>query len=227
MKIIIFLVLIVLFVSCTINTGTKTSSIKSTTVDKLKFFADSINFGQKQNNKIEIYEIETEENTIAKVVLYEKRSSQWKLIDSLTFYAALIYDLDAEVKDFNIDNFNDIIFTTGMSARGGNIVQTLILYAPKDKSLNLIKNSEEFPNLEYNEKLNCIDACILTGGQTTYFLKIENDSLKEFAEVDQRDGRIIAKILETNGKWKEIENIKDTPEGFDRFINYNPIEKRK
>ena len=53
----------------------------------------------------------------------------------------------------------------------------------------------------YNEKLNCIDAVILTGGQTTYFLKIENDSLKEFASVDQSDGIITAKILEENGKW--------------------------
>lgn len=93
--------------------------------------------------------------------------------------------------------------------------------------MNWIKNSENFPNLTYNEKLNCIDACILTGGQTTYFLKIKNNSLKEFANVDQRDGRILAEILDKNGKWKEIKNIKDEPEDFDRFINFNPIEKRK
>ena len=44
------------------------------------------------------------------------------------------------------------------------------------------------------------------------FLKIVNDSLKEFANVDQRDGRIIAEILDENGKWKEIQNIKDKPQ---------------
>jgi len=113
-----------------------------------------------------------------------------------------------------------------MAARGGNIVQTLILFSPKNKSLNWIKNSEDFPNLMYNEKLDCIDACILTGGQRTCFLEIENDSLKEFANVDQRDGKITAEILDEYGNWKEIHNIKDEPEGFDRFINFNPIEKR-
>lgn len=114
-----------------------------------------------------------------------------------------------------------------MAARGGNIVQTLILYSNENQSLSWIKNSEDFPNLMYNEKLNCIDAVILTGGQTTYFLKIENDSLKEFASVDQSDGIITAKILEENGKWKEIKSIKESSENFDRFIDFNPIEKRK
>jgi hypothetical protein len=231
MKTIILLITIILFTSCVNNTETKTAPVikteKSSIVDTLELFTDSISFGQKQNNKIEVYKIGTEENTIAKVFLYEKRDSQWKLKDSLTLDAVRINDLETEIKDFNNDNFKDIIFTTGMAARGGNIVQTLILYSPKNKSLNWIKNSESFPNLMYNEKLNCIDACILTGGQTTHFLKIENDSLKEFAKVDQRDGRIIAEILEANRKWKEIENVKDTPESFDRFVNYNPIEKRK
>ncbi len=231
MKNLISLITILLFISCANKIETKTVRVnkteKSVFVDTLEFFTDSINFGQRQNNKIEVYKIGTEENTTAKVYLYEKSKNQWKLKDILTLEAVRINNLETEIKDFNNDNFKDIIFTTGMAARGGNIVQTLILYSPKNKSLNWIKNSESFPNLMYNEKLDCIDACILTGGQTTYFLKIENDSLKEFANVDQRDGRIIAEILDTNGKWKEIENIKDEPESFDRFINFKPIEKRK
>jgi len=231
MKNVFFLITTLLLISCTKKRETKTVLVnkteKSTFVDTLEFFTDSISFGKRQYNKIEVYKIGTEENTIAKVYLYEKKGNQWQLKDTLTLEAVRINDLETEVKDFNNDNFKDIIFTTGMAARGGNIVQTLILYSTKTKSLNLIKNSESFPNLMYNEKLDCIDACILTGGQTTYFLKIKNDSLKEFANVDQRDGRIIAEILDANGKWKEIENIKDKPESFDRFINFKPIEKRK
>jgi len=231
MKNIISIIIILLFIGCNKKTETKTviadKTEKSVSVDTLEFFIDSISFGQKQKNKIEIYKIGTEENTIAKVYLYEKSENQWKTKDSLKLEAVRINDLEAEIKDFNNDNFKDIIFTTGMAARGGNIVQTLILYSPINKSLNWIKNSESFSNLMYNQKLNCIDACILTGGQTTYFLKIKNDSLKEFANVDQRNGRIVAEVLDMNGKWKEIENIKEEPEGFDRFINFNPIEKRK
>ncbi|HJR99367.1 MAG TPA: hypothetical protein VJ780_00415 [Flavobacterium sp.] len=231
MKNTISLIIILLSISCSKKPVTKTvlknKTEKSVFIDTLEFFTDSINFGQRQNNKIEVYKISKEENTIAKVYLYEKRKNQWKLNDSLTLEAVKINDLETQIKDFNNDNFNDIIFTTGMAARGGNIVQSLILYSPKEKTLKWIKNSESFPNLMYNEKLNCIDACILTGGQTTYFLKIKNDSLKEFAIVDQRDERIIAEIPDEDGKWKEIENLKDTAESFDRFINFNPIEKRK
>jgi hypothetical protein len=231
MKNIIYLTTIFLIISCSKKTETKTvrenKTEKLVIVDTLEFFADSISFGQRENNKIEVYKIGTQENTIAKVCLYEKVKSLWELKDSLTLEATRIENLKTKIIDFNNDSFKDIIFTTGMAARGGNNVQTLILYSAKNKSLNWIKNSESFPNLMYNERLNCIDACILTGGQTTYFLKIENDSLKEFASVDQRGGRIIAEILDVNGRWKEIENIKDEPEGFDRFINFNPIEKRK
>ncbi|PKB17299.1 hypothetical protein [Flavobacterium sp. 5] len=194
-------------------------------LDTLERFSDSTNFGIK--NKIDIYRIGTNHNTFIKIYLYEKNINYCEIKDSLTIEGTRINDLKVEVNDFNNDNIKDILFTSGMAARGGNNVQTLILYSPKNKSLNWIKNSENFPNLMYNEKLDCIDACILTGGQTTYFLKIKNDSLKEFANVDQRDGRIITEILDKNGKWKEIENIKDEPESFDRFINFNPIEKRK
>jgi len=196
-------------------------------IDTLEVFKDSINFGKRNDNKIEIYKIGNQDSTFAKVYLYELHNVDWKLKDSLILNAVRVNDLETEIKDFNNDGFNDIIFTSGMAARGGNIVQTLILYSNENQSLSWIKNSEDFPNLMYNEKLNCIDAVILTGGQTTYFLKIENDSLKEFASVDQSDGIITAKILEENGKWKEIKSIKESSENFDRFIDFNPIEKRK
>jgi uncharacterized lipoprotein YehR (DUF1307 family) len=231
MKNLISIIIILLFIGCSKKTERKTvlanKTEKSIFVDTIEVFKDSISFGQKQNNKIEVYKIGVEENVVAKVYLYEKSENQWKIKDSLTLDAVRINDLKTKIEDFNNDNFKDIVFTTGMAARGGNNVQTLILYSPTDKSLNWIKNSESFPNLMYNEKLGCIDSCVLTGGQTTFFLKIENDSLKEFANVNQRDGRIVAEILDLNGKWKEIENIKDEPEGFDRFINFKPIEKRK
>ena len=231
MKKLIYIITILLIISCSKKEEPKTVTENKTeeliVVDTLEFFSDSIRFGQIHNNKVEVYKIGTEENTIAKVYLYEKDQLHWKLKDSLILEAERINDLDTEIKDFNNDGFKDIIFTTGMAARGGNVVQTLILYSPENKSLNWIRNSERFPNLMYNEKLNCIDACVLTGGQTTYFLKIENDSLKEFANVEQRDGKIIAEVLDVNGKWKEIETIKDSPDAFDRFINFRPIEKRK
>lgn len=226
-----FLSVIVLFLSCNKKVESKTvlsnKSAPLLLLDTIEVFKDSMNFGQKQNNKIEIYKIGTDEDVIAKVYLYEKRKNQWKIVDTLTLEAVRINDLETRIEDFNNDHFKDVIFTTGMAARGGNNMQSLILFSSTDKSLKWIKNSERYPNLMYNEKLDCIDSCILTGGQTTYFLKIKGDSLNEFASVDQRDGRVIAEVLDVNGKWKEIANINDDPEGFDRFIDFDPIEKRK
>lgn len=231
MKKAILLISVLFVLSCYKKTDLKADFEKNfekrALTDTIEHFTDSINFGLKHKNKIEIYKIGTEENTIAKIYLFEIKKDKWSLKDSLTLDAERINNLNPEIIDFNNDNFKDIVFTTGMAARGGNVIQTLILYSTEKESLLWIKNSENFPNLMYNEKLDCIDALILTGGQKTSFLKIKNDSLEEFAYVDQSDGRILAKILDANGKWKEIENIKDDPKNFDRFINFNPIEKRE
>ena len=69
--------------------------------------------------------------------------------------------------------------------------------------------------MDYNKELNCVNAWILTGGTKTVFLRIKNDSLFEFAEIDKRDGRIVVTIINKNGVRKEIKNIPD--KGFSDF----------
>ena len=194
--------------------------------DTIERFTDSINFGIKTKNKIDIFRIEESQNTFVKIYLYEKNKNKWKIKDSLKVEGDKVNILNTEISDFNNDKLNDIIFTSGTSARGGNNVQTLILYKKDTKKLNWIKNSDYFPNLMYNEKLDCIDSFILTGGNTTCFLKIKNDSLFHFASVDQRDNKISIEILDENGKWKKTQSVEDNSEDFKRFIDFNPIEER-
>lgn len=231
MKNTIYIIISILVFSCNKKTESKVSKKPKEEsliiVDTLEFFSDSVKFGLIEKNRIDIFKIGMQDSIIIKVFLFEKNKKTWQLKDSLLLGGVRIEDLKTEIKDFNNDNFNDVIFTSGMASRGGNIVQTLILYSPKDKSLNWIKNSENYPNLMYNKKLDCVDALILTGGETTYFLKIKNDSLKEFANVDHRDGNITAKIVDENGKLKEIKSIKNKSQDMKRFINYNPIEERE
>lgn len=231
MKNTIYLIISILVLSCTKKTESKIlqkpKEKSLVVVDTLDFFSDSLKFGVKKKNRIDIFKVGLQDSTIIKVFLFEKNKKTWQLKDSLVLNGTRIEDLKTEIKDFNNDNFNDVIFTSGMAGRGGNVVQILILYSPKDKALKWIKNSESYPNLMYNKKLDCVDALILTGGETTYFLKIKNDSLKEFANVDHRDGNIIAEILDENGKWKEIKRIKNQSQDMKRFINYNPIEERE
>lgn len=217
--------------SCAHNANNKGASLTEENLtfhaDTIESFVDSLHFGQKTINKIQVYKINSEETTLAQVNLYELINNKWNITDSLQLKVSTVHDLHVEIKDFDNDDFNDIIFTSGDAARGGNIVQTLILFDSDNKQLKWIKNSEYYPNLLYNEKLDCIDAVILTGGQTTYFLKIQDDSLKAFANVDQRNGRITVEILDSDGNWLETASKKEDPEGFDRFINFQPIEKRK
>ena len=199
----------------------------STPIDTLEIFKDSLNFGYKKKSKIIIIKIGNEDSTFVHMNLFKKQAGKWIKTDSLNLENIYFPQLYTEIKDFNNDGFKDIIFTSGTAMRGGNNIQTLILYSPKSKSLNWIKNSEDYPNLLYNKKLDCIDSLVLTGGETTYFLKIKNDSLKEFAKVNHRDGIITSEILESNKKWKVIKSIKDQTRGLKRFIDYNPIEELK
>ena len=157
--------------------------------------------------------------------LYKKDNSLWVLNDSLKVDGDFINKLNCEISDFNNDNLKDLLFVSGTAARRGNVVQTLVLYS--NEKLKCIKNSENYPNLMYNKNLDCLDSFILTGGNTTCFLKIENDSLKEFARVEQRDRLITSEVLEKNGKWKELSKVKDYSEDMKRFINYNPLQERE
>lgn len=227
MKIILIAFFSVLLISC--NKSNDENNLKKleeiAICDTIEFYSDSTTFGIETKSKIDIYKIVTNQNTFIKVFLFKKDTNLWILNDSLIVDGDFINKLNYEISDFNNDNSNDLLFVSGTAARGGNVIQTLVLYS--DEKLKWIKNSENYPNLMYNKKLDCIDALILTGGNTTYFLKIENDSLKEFARVDQRDKLITSEILEKNGKWKEISIKKDYSEDIKRFINYNPIQERE
>lgn len=200
--------------------------ILNSSIDTLEIFKDSLNFGFKNKSKIKVIKLSKDENFYVKIQLYFKKSNIWFLNDSLTIPATNLPLLHAEIKDFNNDNFNDIVFNSGSAARGANNIQTLILFDSKNNKLKWIKNSENFPNLMYNEKLNCVDAHLFSGGLTTVFLKIDKDSLKEFATIEQRDGKIIIDLI-NKGEHRRIKTIIDkSSNDFKRYINFSPLEER-
>jgi len=88
-----------------------------------------------------------------------------------------------------------------------------------------MKNSEDYPNMLYNKKLDCIDAFLVHGGSTTVFLKIEKDSLREFASINL-DDKINIQLVDRNGKRKYL--VKDKKSTYDphtRFTNFSPLEE--
>ena len=195
-----------------------------TSIDTSETFTDSSHIGLKEQTMIKLLRVNYSDSSKIYLKFFRKNHEKWNLSDEKSVITTSIMKMNPIFKDFNNDGFNDIIIETATSGRGGNEIQTLYLFQPKTFQLKWIKNSEDFPNLEYNSELNCVNSWVLTGGVTTFFLKIKKDSLIEFAEVDQRDGRIIVSSINKNGQKKEIQNIEDKGfSDFAKFRNYIPL----
>jgi hypothetical protein len=197
---------------------------QSEIIDTSEFMSDSIHFGKQNETKIELCRINYSDSSIVKLKSFYRENNKWKYCGQISIQTTAFKGMFPLIKDFNNDGFNDLLITTGTSARGANEIQSLFLFEPKTKSLIHFRNSEEFPNLDYNKELKCLNAWIFTGGLTTVFLRIKTDSLIEFADIDQRDGRIVVTIINKNGVRKEIKNIPDKGfSDFAKFKNFNPL----
>lgn len=204
-------------------------------VDK---FVDSTNAGEKGKTKIVAEKFLRNDKSECYIILnfYHKEKiidyktqkyyDKWYFDDRFYFDTTNIIGIDAELEDFNNDSFKDFTYHSFEAARGGNEVRKLFVYNPESKRFTYIKKSENFPNLFYNSRLDCINSLILTGSTSTYFLKIKKDTLYDFANVDVSDSIFIEERDET-GKYKEIQKIKftDSYEVFTPFINYKPLEQ--
>lgn len=233
LRVIFFAFLGLTFISCS---GSKNSSYDGYVSEER--FVDSLQVGEKGRTKVEFEKFRHNRNGDVFVAIdFYKRGKVWskiKVADVDTWFLTNNFKfdkdgatgLDVNIKDFNNDGFNDVTYQSGMAGRGGNIVMTLFMYDPKNKGFIHIKNSERYPNLSFNAKLNCINSMILTGSTTTVFLKIKKDSLIEFARVDVSDS-ILVQEKDSTGKFKVIE--RKPYEGSDEdiykpFRNYRPLE---
>lgn len=202
-------------------------------------FVDSLNIGFKGKNKVEIEKFRNEQLEDNLVILtffkkdsiwnYEKQKitgTVWRRTNRFYFEKDGLTGTNAELKDFNNDGFKDFTYQSGVAGRGGNIIKTLFVYNPKERNFSHILNSDNYPNLSYNSKLNCVNSLILTGSTTTVFMKIKNDSLCEFARVDVSD-KIVVEEKDSTGRFKIIDEKPFKGNDYDfykTFKNYKPLE---
>ena len=189
-----------------------------------ELFVDSVNVGKKKYNKIELAQYSVSDSNYLIIKFYSRlKNKTWKLKQTFSFEKDEVLSLDTKLSDFNNDGFKDMTYISNIAARGANQVRRLFIYDNILDELIYMRNSEDYPNMLYNKKLNCIDAFLVYGGSSTVFLNIKGDSLVEFAGVDLDDHitvyeinksgkRIIIKKQKNKDKWYYV-----------RFKSYKPL----
>ena len=188
-------------------------------------YSDSLKIGVSGKYKIDFKKFRTDDSVYVVIKFYEKKSTKWNLKQTFNFLKDGVLSCDPEFKDFNNDQLNDFTFQSSIAGRGANTIRKLFLFDKQKGELIFIKNSEDFPNLRYNKNLDCIDAFRVYGGTQTAFAKIEKDSLREFANVEIFDERIIINTIDKNGKKETLRNKKFLEDSYIRFENYAPLKE--
>lgn len=229
MKILVYaLFCLLLLNSCSSNSVSETLEISkndtSSTITVEEFFEDSLWVGQPGKYKIQIIKNRVNDSLYTEIIFFEILNNEWIQVQKLNFTQSNDQTLNVDIKDYNNDGFNDITYHSHTSMRGGNSIRNLLIFDKDNSNLRWIKNSENYPNIDYNEELNCISACILTARAETLFLRIKGDSLIHFAGVDQNDSIQIYKVDEF-GDMHTIEMVSGIGYGYlERFTNFNPLK---
>jgi len=192
-------------------------------------FTNDTKIGRPGRNKIEIEMIGSKEETSREVVKTARikfysltPAKQWELKQTLEIEDYTSMGAQPQIADFNNDGLRDITFISGTAARGANEIRTLLIYDKHADTLIYIKNSADYPNLEYNKALNCITSWMFSGTTSTVFLKLHGDVLKEFASVTTGP-ELVVEVIAKDGKRREIRREKMSQEDlFTRYETFDP-----
>lgn len=234
-----FLIILIFMLSCNTrqieneskgNSNTDTISDKTVLVDTISIcpeivetFVDSLSIGRKGETKIELIKHSVFDEIYVIVKFYTKGPDYWYHQNTYLYEGTSLMGFEPQISDFNNDKFNDITFISATAARGANEVRRLFIYDDQEKKLISILNSEDYPNMQYNKELDCIDAFLVHGASTTVFAKIINDSLKTFAYVENNIDFHTIFIVDKNGSEKQLNKVKSKGI-YVRFKNFKPLE---
>jgi len=187
-----------------------------------EFFTDESRIGRAGKNKIVVNCFERGGEMVAEIKFYSRsNNARWEQKQSFEFKKDGLTGCDPEIKDFNNDGLKDFTYQSNVAARGANVIRTLFIYDPKKDELLYVKNSESYPNMLYNEKLDCIDSWMFHGATTTVFLKIEGDMLKEFASVDT-GAELVVKVTTEIGEREIRRKTMSLDDIYTRYISFDP-----
>ncbi|AXY73555.1 hypothetical protein D3H65_05985 [Paraflavitalea soli] len=192
-------------------------------VERTEFFADSLHIGKRGLNKIELSLYSSADTSYAVIQFFSKQSNKWVLKNEYQYERRAAISCDPKLSDFNNDGLKDFTYISMEAARGANEVRRLFIYDKARDMLISMQNAEDYPNMQYNKELNCIDAFLVYGGCSTMFLRIKGDSLKPFARVELVDGLTVS-TYDKQGKEKIIFQDSTEKAVYVRYKNYKPLK---
>lgn len=226
MRYIFFYSVLILLISCsTIDSDKEVYSKPLPKIDTMATFVDSTNIASCSSNKIYLARVVIDD-TISKVLVrfYSKKGNEWQLKYAFEEEQWSGNELMQEITDFNNDGYKDVTYLTGTGARGGNLIMNLFIYDKRGDSLIYVTNSNEYPNLYYNKETNSINSYILTGGNETVFMRLNNNKLQPFASVYQ-DDYVTVSVYDSTGQSKVLYiDSMNKYDFFARFTNYKPLK---
>ncbi|MFB9864217.1 hypothetical protein [Rufibacter immobilis] len=189
---------------------------------------DSLNIGQSGYNKLVLQRFSSGDSTYVHIRFYRKQKGTWIQENYFEFEKDAISGVDAKLTDYNNDGYNDLTYVSAVAARGANEVRKLFIFNPKTYKLDYLHNSEMYPNLIYNSDLNCLDAFMFHGGTTQVFLKVESDSLREFATINTWGNKRKVTEIDRYGNEKILlEDSISVDEEYNRYSRYFPLKEYK
>lgn len=189
-------------------------------------FSDSKTVIKPNRYKLNVSQKNNKDESIVSYELFKKTREKWTKLQTGNFKKQANFGLYVSTdEDLNNDGYNDVKISFAPAGRGANEINKLLIFNPKTQKLIEIVNSQDYPNLHYNAKRNCVNSYSFSGGNSTYFLKINNNRLQEFARVEFYNDSVSSYKI----KNKEEILLKKKPyESSDAavfFSDYDPIEE--
>ena len=189
-------------------------------------FSDSKTVIKPNRYKLNVSQKNNKDESIVSYELFKKTGEKWTKLQTGNFKKQANFGLYVSTdEDLNNDGYNDVKISFAQAGRGPNEINKLLIFNPKTQKLIEIVNSQDYPNLHYNSKRNCVNSYSFSGGNSTYFLKINNNRLQEFARVEFYNDSVSSYKI----KNKEEILLKKKPyESSDAavfFSDYDPIEE--
>nr|WP_199161841.1 hypothetical protein [Elizabethkingia sp. ASV34] len=191
-----------------------------------EFFSDSKTLIKPRKYKINITQKSSKTGSVVVLNLFRKSGNKWSIIQSGSFKKQTDFPLFVTTdEDLNNDGYNDLKISYAQAARGANEIEKLFIFNPKTQKLTEILNSQEYPNLHYNARRNCITSYMFYGGNATYFLHIKQNKLEGFGKVKFSNDSIYSYKIKNKKEILLKKEAYKSNDGAVFFSNFDPVEE--